>query len=72
MVRDTLLPAGREQLRAELSALTEAHSKALQKAIYILMSTEDATTYDQQRLRMVEIQCLLEYREPLALARGTK
>jgi hypothetical protein len=36
------------------------------------MSTEDATSYDQQRLRMVEIQSLLEYREPLALARRTK
>jgi hypothetical protein len=59
MIRDNLTPAGRKDLKDELSRLWELHASETRDAGYGGMSKEETVAYDQRRDRMQEILALL-------------
>ena len=61
MEPDDKIPAEHvKTLEAELSALSNEHSKAAYTAAYINMSSEEGKAYDLRRTRITRISSLLE------------
>lgn len=60
MIRDTLTPGRRKDLKEELSRLWKLHTSATRDAGYGGMSKEESLAHDQRRDRMQEILALLE------------
>ena len=60
LLRMTLSAVQSKQLADELAALSKQQSKALEKAVFFVMSRDEGERYDQRLARIQEIRRIVE------------